>query len=552
MRLEDMAVALRPRTAMEAVDLGYAMVQVWWKDVLAAWCVVYLPVVLLVNLLCWKMPVLAAAIMWWLKPAFDRVVLHVLASATFGAMPTLRQTLRVLLRLWWGNSLFAALTYARFNFARSFTLPVTQLEGSRGNIRRQRRRILGREGWGAAVWLTVLSMHFEFILILPCYLLVDLFLPQEPVFRFPWASLFNAQMSTAGLFAANAVNALVLCMLEPFYVAAGFAIYLNCRSAIEGWDVELAFKRLASRMEASRSKIAGGVARLAASLLLGIAVMTAMIEAPDVKAQEAPAKAQNAPAVDTRATVDDDDDDELDAPPAPSASTPVTGARDKAKKVLTAPEFGHYENERYLRYIGPTWGEREPPKRSKSSVLDAIVKFFAESARVIAWIVVALVATGLLYLLARYVGINGWQRAPKRAQPEILFGLNVRPESLPDDLPAAARAFLARGEIRAAVGLLYRGALVSLLQEGRIDIGRGDTEGECLWRVKAAYRTDADEQAKAAYFDSLVQLWQRVAYARLVIEANEVQALVDVWPQHFAVDRTAQGAGSAPPVGQAA
>ncbi len=552
MRLEDMAIALRPRTAMEAVDLGYAMVQTWWKDVLAAWCAVYLPVVLLVNLLCWKMPVLAMFIIWWLKPAFDRVVLQVLASATFGAMPTLRQTMRALPRLWWGNGLFAALTYARFNLARSFTLPVTQLEGSRGNIRRQRRRILGREGWGAAVWLTVLSMHFEFILMVSCYLLVDLFMPQEQNFRFAWASLFNAQMSNAALFAGNAVNALVLCLLEPFYVAAGFAIYLNCRSAIEGWDVELAFKRLAARLEAPRGRIGVGAARLAASCLLGLAVLTALVEAPDLKAQEAPAKAGNAPAANTAAAVDEDDDDELDAPSASSATVPVTGAKDKAKKVLAAPEFGHYETERYLHYIGPTWGEREPPRRYKSSVLDAIIKFLAESARLIAWIVVALVAAVLLYLLARYIGINGWQRGARRTAPDMLFGLDVRPESLPDDLPAAARAFLARGEIRAAVGLLYRGALVSLLQEGRIDIGRGDTEGECLQRVKTAYRSDSDEKAKAAYFDSLVQLWQRVAYARLAIDAGEVQSLVDAWSRHFAVDCIARDAAAAPPAGQTA
>ncbi len=549
MRLEDIAIALRPRTSMEAIDLGYAMVQQWWRDVLAAWCAVYLPVALLVNLLCWKMPVLAVVILWWLKPAFDRVVLHVLASSTFGEVPTLRQTLRALPRLWWRNSLFAALSYARFNLARSFTLPVTQLEGSRGNIRRQRRRILGREGWGAAVWLTLLSMHFEFILIISCYFLADLFMPQAPNVRATWDSIFNAQVSTLALFVGNALNALVVCVLEPFYVAAGFAIYLNCRSAIEGWDVELAFKRLAARLGSPKGKIAVGAARLAAGWLLGFALALTLVEAPDLRAQEAPAAKANAPAA--GAFDDGDDDGEVDAPTAPSPSTPHTGAKDKARQVLAAPEFGHYETERYLHYIGPTLGERDPPRRTKMPMLEALIKILAESARLIAWIVVAIVVVILLYLLARYVGISGWRRVGRRAAPDMLFGLDVRPESLPDDLPAAVRALLARGEIRAAAGLLYRGALVSLLQEGRIEIGRGDTEGECLRRVTAAYRADAGEQGKAAYFNALVLLWQRVAYARLVTDASEVERLVDGWPQHFAFDREVQ-AGDVSPVGQAA
>ena len=134
MRLEDMAITLRPRTASEAIDLGYAMTQAWWRTVFAAWCAVYLPAAVVVNLLCWQVPALSVFVLWWLKPAFDRVVLHVLAGATFGATPTLRQTLRDLPRLWWKNGLFSALTYARFDFARSFTLPVTQLEGSRGKV----------------------------------------------------------------------------------------------------------------------------------------------------------------------------------------------------------------------------------------------------------------------------------------------------------------------------------------------------------------------------------------------------------------------------------
>ena len=32
-------------------------------------------------------------------------------------------------------------------------------------------------------------------------------------------------------------------IVEPFYVAAGFAIYLNRRAALEAWDIEQEFRR---------------------------------------------------------------------------------------------------------------------------------------------------------------------------------------------------------------------------------------------------------------------------------------------------------------------
>ena len=43
MELENIAVALRPRTPWEALDLGFAMARQWWKPLYAAWLAIYLP-----------------------------------------------------------------------------------------------------------------------------------------------------------------------------------------------------------------------------------------------------------------------------------------------------------------------------------------------------------------------------------------------------------------------------------------------------------------------------------------------------------------------------
>ena len=37
--------------------------------------------------------------------------------------------------------------------------------------------------------------------------------------------------------------AIVIAFLEPFYVAAGFAMYLNRRAELEAWDVEQELRR---------------------------------------------------------------------------------------------------------------------------------------------------------------------------------------------------------------------------------------------------------------------------------------------------------------------
>ena len=38
--------------------------------------------------------------------------------------------------------------------------------------------------------------------------------------------------------------ALAVLFLEPFYVAAGFSMYLNRRAELEGWDIEQEFRRV--------------------------------------------------------------------------------------------------------------------------------------------------------------------------------------------------------------------------------------------------------------------------------------------------------------------
>src|SRR5690606_23475696 len=47
---------------------------------------------------------------------------------------------------------------------------------------------------------------------------------------------------------SNLLYALVLVVWEPIYVASGFSLYLNRRTILEAWDIELAFRRIRARL----------------------------------------------------------------------------------------------------------------------------------------------------------------------------------------------------------------------------------------------------------------------------------------------------------------
>ena len=121
MELERLSVRLRQRNPWEAIDLGFAMARQWWREVYGAWLVMF--VVLAVVACVALPPTWALFSVWWLKPALDRIVLHVLAGAVFGSRPTLRETLRDLPRYAW-NGLLLSLTLYRLSPVRSFTLPI--------------------------------------------------------------------------------------------------------------------------------------------------------------------------------------------------------------------------------------------------------------------------------------------------------------------------------------------------------------------------------------------------------------------------------------------
>jgi hypothetical protein len=127
MRLSDATVAIRPRTAWEAMDLGVLMSQQHRRLLMTSWAIVTLPIYALLCLLLWDSPSLVVLVFWWLKPAFDRLPLYILSKALFGETPTLKQALRqwpAVLK----PQLFASLTWRRLSLSRSFLMQVEQIE----------------------------------------------------------------------------------------------------------------------------------------------------------------------------------------------------------------------------------------------------------------------------------------------------------------------------------------------------------------------------------------------------------------------------------------
>jgi hypothetical protein len=116
-----------------------------------------------------------------------------------------------------------------------YALPVVQLEGQTGSQRRARLQAIQRGQRGAAWMMQTAFSWFEFLLW--CALL-SLGAWLWPGLRDPFTliqSFDSGVLANAVLYVTYAVAVL---FVEPFHVAAGFAMYLNRRVELEAWDVE--------------------------------------------------------------------------------------------------------------------------------------------------------------------------------------------------------------------------------------------------------------------------------------------------------------------------
>ncbi|MDM8350375.1 DUF4129 domain-containing protein [Pseudomonas sp. sp1636] len=520
MRLTDASVAIRPRSPWEALDLGVLLARRHAGLLMASWALVSLPLFALLCLLLWDYPGWAIFAFWWLKPAYERLPLHILARALFGDTPSLKHALKALPGLL-KPQLLASLTWRRFSPTRSFDLPVMQLEGLSGQARSQRLVVLGQRDAGAATWLTMVGMHLEMALWLGLASLFYLLLPAQVELDWSWQSLIDA---AAGDWLwlehlSNLLYVLVLIVWEPIYVACGFTLYLNRRTALEGWDIELVFRQLRQRLT--------GVAY---ALLLGCGLL--LLQAP-IPAMAAEIGSCPLPVED---------------PIGPQAERllkqPLNSqaAQHSIGQLLDQPPFEHRETVTRWRF-GEQEQTAELDEDQIKSLLALLEKFFKlaefwNSIDALALFFEALLWASLLGLaalliwryrqwLGTFAGRLGLTQRSATAPASQLFGLEVAPQSLPADVAGTVERLWAE-QPRAALGLLYRALLSRLLHDYRLPLNGAHTESEVLRLVLRL------EQSELSDFSQTLTLhWQNLAYGHRLPPDHLRQALCQGWRQLF-------------------
>ena len=522
MNVRDLSIVLRPRSNWEAVDLGTGLAKSYYRDLIKIGFLGFGPLVLLLTLICWWLPLLLPFLIWWLKPLLDRFYLFYLSRRIFGQEVSVRETWGEWKRLL-SKGTFPLLTWRRFSFNRGMTMAVSDLENLTGSTRSQRCSVVTRVGGGHAFLITLGGLFLEFVALSTVLILMRALIPQgqEPDWNVlvVWMGQGGVGQTLLTLFLGLSYGVIVI-LLEPIYLANSFALYLNSRTSQEAWDIELRFRELAMRVAktklntgevvepvtqnsqaeaGSRFQFKESKQVLSVFFFLGFGMLSLL---PQVQAES----------VEPQVVVKE-----------------VLADEDFTNHVETYKEWVPHENSWLERFNDWLAGreKKDSGSRADSGSGGGLVNGLFQ--------LIGIMALGLLIVFlgilmvhlfkGRSLGDGPREKSFKRAPPKVVMGMDVTPESLPDDLLAQARHYWENGHTRLALSLLYRGALTKFITEQEVVIESSDTESECLTQVETLAPVNL-----AAYFKQLSLQWMKAAYSQEEVETATFENLCQSWP----------------------
>ncbi|MCY3885884.1 MAG: DUF4129 domain-containing protein [Gammaproteobacteria bacterium] len=506
MEFDRAQIKIRPRPDLEAIDLGVLVARRYWWRLVAGWLIVAVPVFVAV----WFLPnvLLALLVLWWLKPIYERIPMTTVASSIFGEHAKWRSMQRNLFSpdclLW--------LTVFRFFPGRSTLAPIAALEEhqSHSGRVRQRRLLIKEDVQGAYFGLHSMGLLFELaILLFFLVLAIWFFSPIETdpsiafatafseLVRFLFFSFWGPKIVLTAVFVAFACVA-------PFYVCCGFALYLNRRIELEGWDLDLEFQRMVRR-----------IAPLLGVLLVVIFCMPSLAK-PSTEGYLAQ----------IGATVATESDKVVQSDRIRQPQTQYVESENPTR-VAVASEIENIVRSDRISRTETRYGDFEPPSEGNSSN-----PRLALLLHILAW---TLLIAGILWLVFKIVTSDYVRIKLVKTKRNVAASHSRIPElkkalTLPNDIVVAARDCWESGHFRDAMSLLYRGALYSMITEYKCNINPSDTEASCM---RAVHETTPELSDS---FDRITQNWQKLAYARLPISDEDFAALSALYLENFRVN----------------
>ena len=240
MQNDGVDVVWRPRGAWEGCDLGVRLLQSWLRPVFVCYLAVAFPLFCLFAATGAAVSWLPFLLIWISKPWLDRTILFVLSRALFGRPTSPLDVWRARADVWW-HQLAATLTLRRLTPPGLLRNPSFSFEDFADQLRARIAR------WLCAIAASR-ARRDSGLLAAEIAIFVSMFFCKSGWrrTRMPIPGAICG-LGDGHVWVSTLEYAAVVWFLEPFYVAAGFGMYLNRRVELEAWDIEQEFRRAFAR-----------------------------------------------------------------------------------------------------------------------------------------------------------------------------------------------------------------------------------------------------------------------------------------------------------------
>ena len=483
------ALSLRRRSVWEAIDSGILL----WRSnfvhfipffALPAWiiacCLRFLPD---------SYFYLSYLILWWLKPFFDRLLLHVVSRRFFSAPGNgadeasgheasgheasgrVRNLRRGILKTLF-RGLLGDLLWRRFSPGRAASMPIRILEQADKTQFRRRKKALAAGGLNFCSFATVFGLAAEGMLLLGEFLFVIVICQMF----FPPALSYmrdNMQMTEIFIFAAYCLNFI---LAESLYVCMGFGLYINSRVEVEGWDLQLLFQKFSS----GGSKVSGPAKNAALFICLFLIAAPAVhVSAEEPSAESAPVEffPEHFPA-------------------------PGQEQVDKLKESLASKDFGSEKAGWGIRFK-ENEDQKKIPDVNFAPWLEKIRRAFSLILRSLVVLVLAASVCFAFFWFVKFYRNSSWQK--RRGRGGGYRNPAAAPQS-PESLFARAEDLYGRNLFREAWAACLAGYIGIYSAYRSLSFPVDATEYDCLCLVRQHLPDDAE------IFAPLVQNWVLLAY----------------------------------------
>ncbi|HEY8024049.1 MAG TPA: hypothetical protein VIF60_05750, partial [Burkholderiaceae bacterium] len=329
----------------------------------------------------------------------------------------------------------------------------------------------------------------------------------------------ESNISIALIFISFAFSGAVV---GPVFTACGFTLYLNRRATLEAWDLEIALRQIQppQRKFGHAIDAKDAVALMApfiAALLFSLVLPVGQARAAEVVADNGKCEVPES----TRLR---------EATRKPDLNPEQAKIRAELAALYQSDELRTYSCAEHWTWKDSKDSKPEHGKLGKPPNLSWLatalqVFLIAVTIGLIAW---------LMYHFRDKFGGFGLTNSPRRATE--IAGLDIRPESLPDDVPGEVMALWRQRRRREALALLYRATISRLVHDDGLKLEIGATEGDCSRLAERACHEGQLNKGRMTASAMVTQLWLRGAYADVWPDDLTMQDGCKTWGAEFPVE----------------